>query len=355
MKKIYFILFLFTFYSTLNAQRIYLVDSLTLKPIQSVVVENGKGEIVAISDEKGSVKLDNETTFYTSHISYNSKKINKNKIKEEQKIVLSTKKYEIPEIVLTNKAYDYTLLKTYIRTYQYADSIPVYYTEGWVDFYIPKKGNNLKYNILALKCYENIKDDKLNSIKKGTLFMGQNGLINFLKTNYFPLEDKKYSLIKKSEDFYNISYNGKEGAGKIEKGKDCYEYYLNNLFPKEKGGGSFAGRTNIIHNIDIYQKFQASKEIEEIDKTDFDLFRYMVNLETIYKEEKISLVTIYEIYPVKKVGISKNDIKEIRLQSSFGGILSSQNIDKFNEIQEKVPAPSSFSEFFIKKEFKLLF
>ncbi len=337
-----------------HSQNIILLDSITKTPIPSVVIENGKGVILGISDDKGQLIIDKlEDINYTSHISYNPKKITKNALKNVKNLYLSPKEYELSEVVVENKHYDYTILKSYFRTYQYADSIPIYYTEGFVDFYIPKKGNNLKYNLLSAKVYKNTKDKKVAEIERGTVFMKDNGIINFLVTTIFPYS-KDYEIVKKSERDYSIAHKGQIGAGNIQKTEGVYRCYLNGLFPQEVFKGSFMGRTNVIRANDVYQEFPADISIEDMNLADFTLYRCFRNIETTHKNSKVDLVNIFEVYPIRKVKVSKSDMKNVRLESYYGNIEKSTNIEYFEKQTYEKPKQSNVFQSLLETDLKLL-
>lgn len=353
MKK-YILLNLILFFSYTYSQNITLLDSITKKPIQSVVIENSKGIIIAISDEKGQVKKESlEDINYTSHISYHSKKIIKNDNTKD--IFLSVKKYELPEVVVqaNNRNYDFIVLKSYFRTYQYADSIPIFYTEGFVDFYIPKKGNNLKYDLKSVKVYENQGNKKIATLKKGALFMKDNGVTNFLLTDIFPYKEN-YKIIKKSENDYQISYKGQEGAGTIQKIDNIYKTYLNKLFPDEIFKGSFMGRTNVIRANNIYQEFPAGIDLDNLDLTDFSLYRCFRNIETTHKKETLNLVNIFEIFPIEKSIVTKAEIKNIKLESFFGNIEKSINTSYFKEQSYNIPSQTQIFNNLLETDLKLI-
>ena len=339
-----------------KAQSVILLDSITHQPIPSVIIENEKGELITLSDEKGGIDLSNLGEIsYTSHLSYIPKKIIKNDLKNKQYFFLSSQEYQLPEIVINTKTYDYTVMRSYVRTYVYSENIPLYYTEGWVDFYIPKKGNNLKYKIISLKCYENTKNEKLIALKKGISIAGSNGLINFLATNYFPLEDKNYSLIPQGTDNFSIAYHLQDGAGTIYKKNNIYCCRINPLFPKKTKGGSFARRTNTIHSIELYQEFPSDNDFSSLKRTDFISYRYLVDMDTKYRKKTISMTSIYEIHPIEKIGINKNNLKEVHLENFFGGSLNSVNIEKFLELKEKIPLKySSIPKLFLDKNLTLI-
>jgi hypothetical protein len=348
------ILYLLLFYiGAVKAQNITLLDSLTHYPISAVVIENSKGEIKGISNDKGQVNISNSSDIvYTSHLSYESKKLNVKNLKEKQEILLSHKIYELPEVILSKQQPDYILLKCYIRTYQYADSIPIYYTEGWIDFYLPKKGNKLQYNIIAIKAYENTKSKKLQVLKKSPLFMGNNGLFDFIANEHFPL-DKNYSLKKKNEQQYSIVYRQQEGAGNIEKKNNEYTCYLNALFPKDSIRGSFAGRTNVIKHKDVYEKFPASIDFEAINSTDFSIYRCLIDIKTTFKKDAISLTNIFEIYPFLKEEKNKSEVKNVTLKSDFGNFFHSFNTTYFKNKQTPLQLSLPF-ESLLEKDLVLL-
>ncbi|WP_314269614.1 hypothetical protein [Capnocytophaga sputigena] len=208
----------------------------------------------------------------------------------------------------------------------------MYYTEGWIDFYLPKKGNKLQYNIIAIKAYENTKSKKLQVLKKSPLFMGNNGLFDFIANEHFPL-DKNYSLKKKNEQQYSIVYRQQEGAGNIEKKNNEYTCYLNALFPKDSIRGSFAGRTNVIKHKDVYEKFPASIDFEAINSTDFSIYRCLIDIKTTFKKDAISLTNIFEIYPFLKEEKNKSEVKNVTLKSDFGNFFHSFNTTYFKDKQ----------------------
>lgn len=353
MKK-YILLNLILFFSYTYSQNITLLDSVTKKTIQSVVIENSKGIIIAISDEKGQVKKENlENINYTSHISYETKKIIKND--NIKNIFLSVKKYELPEVVVqaNNKNYDFIVLKSYFRTYQYADSIPIFYTEGFIDFYIPKKGNNLRYALKSAKVYENQGNKKITTLKKGSLFMKDNGVINFLLTDVFPYKED-YKIIKKSENDYQISYKEQEGAGTIQRIDKVYKTYLNKLFPNEIFKGSFMRRTNVIRANNIYQEFPADIDLDDLDLTDFSLYRCFRNIETTHKKETLNLVNIFEIFPIEKSAVSKAEMKNIKLESFFGNIEKSINTSYFKEQSYDIPSQTEIFKNLLETDLKLI-
>lgn len=327
---------------TLQAQ-IVCLDSVQLTPISEVILQDHSGKVVGVSDNYGRfsavpVGMD---TLYFSHIGYYDKLVMRNEWGDS--ILLSPRFYKLPDFIVDKNVgtHDYYKLQTITRTYQYIDSLPIYYTEALVDYYVPAGSKKLKYVINSVRAYKN--DDYINEskIEAGALNMGNNGLINFLKNSCIPLA-KDYNLKGNEDKGLFTLYRDNMEVGKIE--RLCSgDYELVYDYLKETKASPktvFGRRTEIIRKVER-QTLPVFSTISELRPYDFSTYQLSIQLSTQYKDTKpVSLYSITEIYLLSKEGLSKKEFKSIDTDDFFGLIKHSYNVGAKEWEENKNAIPS---------------
>jgi len=124
------------------------------------------GRLVGTSNINGIIDVSNLSKFvykstnviYIQHISYNNLSITYDSLKNTDTLYLNEKPVFLPEVTVTAKSAkpDILVLKGYFRSYQLEDSVPKYYVDGIVEYFISLKNKKpLKMKVLDHRSYRN--------------------------------------------------------------------------------------------------------------------------------------------------------------------------------------------------------
>lgn len=248
---------------------------------------------------------------------------------------LSNRVVPLVEVRVTaqQKMYDYLVLRGYFRTYQSYNGEPKYFSDGIIDYYIPKKGGNITYKLVEYRVFGNKK--LIQSQKLSSSFYNEPPRVPALRFENI-INGRKVSYILKniSETEAHIQ-KGNAVVGYIKKNakQGISEIFVDNLAPDSVNTKKILWLTaNIIKNDEL--------EVYGTDKSE------------LYTKE--NLVAFYKNnvgeYRTKK----KADYKKIEFLSEFFVVSKSYlNKDEFADIKEKkssifIDEKSSISSSYLK-------
>lgn len=293
----------------------------------------GDGHLIGLSDRGGRVLPDSypSGSVTASHIGYADLVT---LIHPGDTLRMTQSAYSLPEVSVTalDPKADYTEMEALVRIYQYIDEIPTYYTEAVVAFFLPRRGDKLKYSIRSLRAYSDEEFIKQAKTESGSVSMGKNGLSNFLLNTPLPL----------GKD-YTITDNGevrRDGApvGEIRKTEDgSYQVSIDWLGEKEGRPRSLFGRTNTITIKRLIQTLPSYVPGEELSARDFLSLRTLTGLTTKYKDgpEK-ELVNISDIYVLSLRSLSKSEVKALKPSGDFGNV--ERSVSPKSDVWSRMPS-----------------
>ncbi|MDY3885096.1 hypothetical protein [Porphyromonas somerae] len=346
LRHVFFVVFLYTLYSIPSFSQVICVDKISATPVSEVIVRDNSGKFLTITDGNGNIQIPKSTdTLYLSHIGYAEYELGLPL--ESDTIWLTPLTYELPDVAITARKgeYDYQVLHTLTRTYQYIDSIPVYFTETITDFYFPKKGQKLAYNLHSSRAYRNKEYIAIAGTESGAVSMQKNGITNILANGCIPLP-KEYSIVANTEDsssmpcFLIKMNNGVAGSIK-RKEQGSLEVKLDMLFPKTEKEQSFMGRTNTIKRKQVLYYFSSHIDETTMSRDGFDLYQYLVSLETSYKKQSpVPILNVFEVYVLSREKITRQEFRTVKSSRSYGAVSSSHNINhpEWQEITSSIPS-----------------
>lgn len=296
------------------------LDKIELKPVSEVILLDETGHILSLTNGEGIATLENSfsniVTF--SHIGYETEV---HEINAGDTIWLKPRYCVLPELQVTIPASntDFTKMSTLVRCYQYIENVPVYFTEALVDFFVPQKGNRLRYTLNSVRAYRNDAFISESGTEDGAVSMGHNGLINFLLNTPFPLS-KDYELRDATNGNGFEIYLNDDKKGDIRKTiSGDYAISVDMLRDKEPRPRTLFGRTNTITTKHVRQTVTDYTIGEDISPWNFLTYRMVVGITTKYKsEDEVPIVNVTEVFVLSKENLSKRQVKALRTDNSFG-------------------------------------
>lgn len=172
--KIEVLFLLLISYLPSNAQ-IKVIDSTDHKSIAFAQLIASDGRLVGTADANGRIDttlvdrfVKNSDTLEVQHISYKNQSKSWEDLKNAGSVYLLPREVIIPEITVTNKKEKMVLvLEGYFRSYQLKDSVPEYYADGLVKYYIWNDGKRFKNKVEAYRLFRN--QEILDKIKKRSI------------------------------------------------------------------------------------------------------------------------------------------------------------------------------------------
>ncbi len=144
----------------------HIIDKQDHSPIPFAQLFSEGGRLVGTSNINGIIDVSNLSKFvykstnviYIQHISYNNLSVPYDSLKNTDTLYLNEKPVFLPEVTVTAKSAkpDILVLKGYFRSYQLEDSVPKYYVDGIVEYFISLKNKKpLKMKVLDHRSYRN--------------------------------------------------------------------------------------------------------------------------------------------------------------------------------------------------------
>lgn len=182
--------------------------------------------------ERISKRVANQDTLIFHHISYQEKRICKADIKSNDTIYLLQNAYKLKEIELTSKSFKYQKIKACYRSLVVQDNIPLYYSDGKLDYLTKIKKIKYKlfrYDYRTFKHQDIAKYDVNYSVQYG------------LAPAHTPWPLKKYLpyymikkhdlLLEKSDSFTTLILTEDSlPIGELKERDNLIEYRINNIF-----------------------------------------------------------------------------------------------------------------------------
>ncbi|MFV0531775.1 MAG: hypothetical protein ACK5MD_10125 [Flavobacteriales bacterium] len=231
---------------------------------------------------------------------------------------LSPLENTLDEVVFTpNENKDYTILRGFFRSYQTEDAVAKYYSDGIMEYYIPKDENkNIKQNVVEYRVFENKKNQQ------------------------------KKRIVDVSIDNFNLPFLNKKPLSHLENASNALEInYKNNhiilskdfIIDKTKIFNLLGYRIQMINNIKIEEH-----NSDNLPITQKELVKSIQYINLNFKHKKDdrykNIETIYEFYTLEKTFCSNKEFKRKKRKFNTYHKSKSYYTDKYWEkINKNIP------------------
>jgi len=303
--------------------QIKIVDSISGQPLPSATIFLKGGKYVTTSNINGIIdnsifdNLVNENdTITIQHIGYSSKNISLAELKKSTQIKLNSAENKLSDVVvISDKKYDYLVLKGYFRTFQAYDSLPKYFADGIVEYYIPVNGGSIKLRVIAYRVFGNKPlVEKLNQKTvvryvnpARTPLLGRNTIQQGLSNDYtLHKTNTGFDIIKSDSTVGTIRFDSKNHIAKM---------YLDNVAPNKEIEREFLGFVIKTKKYELLENYQFNDSAHIGIK---DLLNSSLRYNSIYfhkgkkKDDVHEAELIIDFYVMSNKYITKNDYKKVK-------------------------------------------
>lgn len=322
---------LLTFYllliTTLSYSQVQLVDQSDNSPVAFAhcFIDEGKigttsniDGIISVSELKKHINNGNEL-ITIQHIGYENLQITLDDLVNKKAVYLIPRTYLLDEAVVKPQKDGYLVIKAYFRNYQTEDGIFKYFSDGFVEYYIPdKKKSKTKYKIVEFRNFRNQTLIDKNKGKYVDVSIYSPSLVE-LKNNSIieELQKEKYTFIKNTngEDIFKSS--SKVGYIKHDKVKEYSTISVDKIAPlKEKVmrvfGYEFRSKESDITENYILNEAHPFDTKDLVSKKAY----FRGSLKNIKKDITLESEGVSEIYVIENKWLSKEEVKKMNLLTS---------------------------------------
>lgn len=280
------------------------------------------GQVVGLSDHAGQVEYNfpSGIELTTTHIGYAD--ITRT-LHDGDTLRMRPVGYTLPGVTAESidPTADYTGMTALVRICQYIDSIPAYYTESLIDYYIPREGDKLQFTIRSARAYSDEDYIRETKTEAGSVSMMSNGVSNFLSNSPFPLSSDYQVVGTPDETPASITCDGKS-VGQIRKTvSGDYELTLDWLRDQDRKTRSLLGRKSTITLKRLQVTLPNLSPIEGLRPGHFLRQRSIIGLTTQYrKKSPVHILNVTDIYPLSLRSLSKEEVNALKPTTDFGNI-----------------------------------
>lgn len=340
-----FLLLSFAFISNFSfSQKLVIRDSQEKTSIPFVNIISDEGKLVGLSDINGVIDLtkisnslnSGECSLTFQHISYDNLFVNIRSLQKINVVELTKRKNILPEVIVKpNNQFDYLVLKGYFRSYQLEDSVAKYYLDGIIEFHIPRKGTNIKSELLALRSFKN--DELISKEKQRKFMVSLNGTVVPEIESKSLIEElgKKYSIKEIDGKSVIIKNDSTVGIIKKDTTQNILEITVNTIAPAKEEVHKLVGYTTKIACAVISENYSGCNTSSIIKCNLISRKEYR----KIYFSHKKSSVStdndiISELYIVEKEFLTNKELKERKKQPAklrYAHLFSNEYWNDFNK------------------------
>ncbi|GAB1417040.1 hypothetical protein MASR2M117_24460 [Paludibacter sp.] len=323
MKPNLLISFILLFFTQNTFGQLKIIDS-NNEPIANahIIVNDTKQGITSNLD--GTIPLSELLKSYESdssrvtiqHIAYQNMDLTIGDLKSNTNIVMSERPILLNDIsVYPSSKYDYIVIKGFFRSYQQNNSIFKYYTDGVIEYYIPKKGNQLRFKVTEYRSFRNkiLVDKELKEssgvimklasiphIEIGTLF-------DEIKSKY-KLADAKFGKNIILEDYI-------VGTIKEDTAKNIVHIEIDKIAPKKEKTYVLMGNISKIKNITISEIYliNTNRNIAKYHLESRKEYRKLYFLQKKSNEEEL-IESVHDFYATEIKYITKKEFKSVNAE-----------------------------------------
>lgn len=344
--KIWFLLILL-FAGQIVSSQTRLTDRQDNSPIPFAQLFSEGGRLVGTSNINGVINLNSLSKFIigndhiiVEHISYNSLSIAYDSLKNMDTLYLNERAVFLPEVTVSAPPGkpDILVLKGYYRSYQLEDSIPKYYTDGIVEYFISLgKKRPLRMNVLEHRTFRNEELVKKEKQRAYMVSMVSAGVPYIYSLTVIQELGKRYSVKRLSENEYVIRYDSSTvGIVRINKPLNRIQVDVDLIAPQQAKTEKLFNYISKITHIDITANYSFQK-LSKLSKENLESRKEYRRIYFKHKKDKkfTKIDVIDEFYVLKKWYLTKADMKNIKTSTDFGLMRSTSFSSDYWKILEK--------------------
>lgn len=315
------------FICKITVGQIQILDKLDNSPIPFAHLISEKGDLIATSDINGNIDLgrlsrmvDEESNIIVQHISYNNLRISYSKLKRSKSISLLVRKIALPEVKV-NASHDKNMilvLKGFFRSYQLVDSVPKYYTDGIVEYYITSK-NKLKNRVVEHRSFYNAQIINNEKIRVATVSMDVAGIPYIDALPIAKQIGEEYSFKKVNNMFDIEKEDSIVGRIKTENELGKVQVSVDLIAPQMDRTRKLFGYISKIPKIMITENYFSRNPLKPI-KSNLESRKEYRKIYFKHKKDKVFSENdvIHEFFVINSYYISKTKLKKVKMSGSFG-------------------------------------
>ncbi|HXK76709.1 MAG TPA: hypothetical protein PLK40_09610 [Bacteroidaceae bacterium] len=269
-----------------------------------------------------------------AHISIHTDtlKIQSYTVKEIRDSMVYMPSYRLPEVVVKavegNKKY--LVLHSFFRTYTFADGYPLFYTEGFVDYYVNYKGK-MTYRLHSCNTYKNNAALRILKLSKGAVKITNGGVPNIREYGFIPGFPSEYHFDYQGDK--TMIYDKNQLKGSIEKhNPEFLSAEIDLMAPKTLITHHLLGFRLKKHEHKVYESLRGTLPLT----SDNRLYVYMNYSDSEFKTKHTEYVRTQNIDEVYVINQSYCDRKNKPHTSSLfsSSITKSKGICRSDTIQQ---------------------
>lgn len=267
--------------------------------------------------------MNDSSVIIIQHISYDNLAISYDHLKNIKIIRLNRTQNNLPEVTVVGSKYnkpEILVLKGYYRSYQLEDSIPKYYTDGIVEYYISKKRKKgLKNRVIEYRSYRNeelVKKEKqranmVSMVVAGVPYINSLTIIDDLDKNYSIQQLSDHQIIKRD--------NSTVGIIRTNKPLNRVQIDIDLIAPQKEKTRSLFKYTSKITHINITENY-SFQGLSKLSKDNLESRKEYRQIYFKHKKDKdfVEIDVIHEFYVLEKRYLTKEELKDIKTSSFFG-------------------------------------
>ena len=319
------ILFFLVFLSTVSHAQICVLDGNDHSAIAFVQLIAPDGRLVGASNTGGTIDTTslnrfakNNDSLVVQHLSYEKRMMSWKDMKRAGNIYLVSREVRIPEITVTNRKEKMVLvLEGYFRSYQLKDSVPEYFADGMVKYFIWNDGKRFKCQKDAYRSFRNQK--VVDAIQKHTVTLSEGGLsVPYIESQTIPGQfDKDYMTTDSLGKTFIMKENAVVGLIRTNEAQKQVQISIDWIAPaKVKERSLFGYQVRIAHH-DVTETYLA-KSRSMASKANLESWRKYYQY--FFKQKKETrfknIQRVSEFYVLKSYYIPKSVMQE---ESSWSG------------------------------------
>lgn len=345
--KIEVLFLLLISYLPSNAQ-IKVIDSTDRKFIAFAQLIAPDGRLVGTSDAEGKIDttlvdrfVSDYDTLVVQHISYKAQSKSWNDIKHSSFVRLIPREVVIPEITVTNKKEKMVLvLEGYFQSYQLKDSIPEYYGDGMVKYFIWNDGKGFKDQKDAYRLFRNqelisAKDYEKAALTEGGLtipYIEPKTIIGQLNKDYVITDSIGQTSILKEDSVV--------GCIRINDAQKQVQINIDWIAPAQAIEKSLLGHESRITHQEVTETYHAGSR-SMTSRANLESWRKYHQYFYKQKKEKEyrNIQIVSEFYVLKSYYIPKSAMKAMLSSTGWGIPRSHSYTTEYWKEQEKIIPP----------------
>ncbi|GET32386.1 hypothetical protein PbJCM13498_12490 [Prolixibacter bellariivorans] len=341
------ILLFLVFLSTVSHAQIRVVDGDDHSAISFAQLIAPDGRLVGTSNTEGKIDtvsvncfVKNSDSLVVQHLSYENSAMTWKQMKLAGTILLAPREIALHEITVTNKKEKMVLvLKGFFRSYQLKDSIPEYFADGIVEYYIWNDGKRFKCQKDAYRLFRN--QELLDAIQYHAVTVSEGSLtLPYIEPKTIVKQlNKNYSIDGNHGRTLILKEDSVAGSIRTDEARKQVQINIDWIAPaKVRERSLFGYQVRITHH-DVTETYLAKSQ-SMASKANLESWRRYYQY--FFKQKKETrfknIQTISEFYVLESYYIPKSVMQEERPSSGWRIPLShSYTTEYWEHLDERIP------------------